>query len=621
MGPRCVRAAMKYADLVARYEAIEATTKRLEMTALLVELLQATPARDVDKVAHLTMGQLAPSFEGIELGLAEKMVIRGLATASGGDEARVLKLYKEQGDLGEAAAQLLAKRRQRTLLGGDGEPLTVKEVHERFLSIAAASGAGSQEMKLQLLNELLAQATPAEARYIVRTVTGKLRLGVADMTVLDALAYLAALPRDPRPRPASELEPEDRAAWLQAKAMLEKAYNTSSDLGAVARAVKEDGLKGLGHLKLKAGVPVRPMLAERLPTGEEILAKMGGQCAVEYKYDGLRVQAHLTPKGVKLFSRRLEDITDQFPDVVEALHGAFQGDKAIVEGEAVVIDPAGNLLPFSEVQHRRGRKHGLDEAMQQYPVAILLFDLLSLDGEDHTAEPLKGRRALLEQSFKSGDRVRFSHFQVVKSPEALEQYFEQAVADGAEGILAKSLDGEYRAGARGWQWIKLKRDYRAELSDSLDLVVVGAFAGRGRRAGWHGALLMAAYNKDEDTFETVCKLGTGFSDAFLDALPAKLKKVQRATPHPRVRSTLEADVWFAPSVVWEVRGAELTLSPVHTAAWAKVRDGAGLAVRFPRYTGRWREDKSAEDATSTQELLQMYTQQAKKTSGVAAADA
>lgn len=604
---------MKYADLVEAYEAIEATTKRLEMTSLLVQLLKATPAGSIGQVAYLTQGQLAPSFEGVELGLAEKLVVRGLATASGGDEERVAKLYREKGDLGEAAQELLGKRRQRTLLGGDGEPLTVKEVHEAFLRIAEASGQGSQEAKLRLLNDLLARASPKEAKYVVRTVTGKLRLGVADMTLLDALAVLAAFPRDPQARAASEMEPEERQRYLEAKAALEAAYNTSSDLGAVARAVKEDGLDGLGHLRLKAGVPVRPMLAERLPSGEAIMAKMGGSCAVEYKYDGLRLQAHILPKRIQFFSRRLEDMTPQFPDVEQALRGAFQGDKAIVEGEAVVVDAAGDLLPFSEVTHRRGRKHGLEEAIEKYPVALLLFDLLHLDGEDFTTRPLKERRAALQKAFKATDRVRFSDYQVARSAEALEKFFEQAVADGAEGILAKSLDGEYRAGARGWQWIKLKRDYRAELSDSMDLVVVGAFAGRGRRAGWHGALLMAAYNEDDDVFETVCRLGTGFSDEFLDALPAKLKRHQREKPHPRVRSALEADVWFTPAEVWEVRGAELTLSPVHTCAMGKVREGAGLAVRFPRFTGQWRTDKSAEDATTSDELLAMYRSQSKRT--------
>jgi DNA ligase 1 len=613
-----VRGAMLYGDLVEAYEAIEATQKRLAMTDLLVKLLQATPAKVIGQVAYLTQGQLAASFEGVELGLAEKLVLKGLAQASGGGEDKVAELYRTKGDLGEAAEALLAKRRQRTLLGGGSEPLTVEEVHDHFLRIAQSQGSGSQEAKLRLLNELLAKATPKEARYIVRTVTGKLRLGVADMTLLDALAILVSFPQDARARAASEMTTEERASYLEAKAALEQAYNTSSDLGAVALAAKKDGLEGLAHLRLKPGVPVRPMLAERLPTGEEIMAKMGGPCAVEYKYDGLRLQAHLTPKETRFFSRRLEDMTAQFPDVQRALEEAFQGKACIAEGEAVVVDAAGDLLPFSEVTHRRGRKHGLDEAIEKYPVAILLFDLLHLDGEDYTTRPLEERRAALLKAFKESDRVRRSDYAVASSAEALEKFFEKAVGDGAEGIMAKALDGKYRAGARGWQWIKLKRDYRAELSDSLDLVVVGALMGRGRRAGWYGALLMAAYNKDEDTFETVCKLGTGFSDEFLDALPSKLKKHQRASPHPRVRSTLEADVWFTPAEVWEVRGAELTLSPTHTAAMGKVREGAGFAVRFPRYTGAWRHDKAPEDATTTKELLRMYRAQAKRTASSAA---
>jgi DNA ligase 1 len=623
MVPRGDAGRVKYAALVEAYEAIEAASKRLEMTGLLVDLLKQVPARSIEKVVYLTQGQLAASFEGVELGLAEKLVIRGLAQASGAGEDRVAKLYRDKGDLGEAAAELLARRRQRTLLGGDGEPLTVDEVFDHFLRIARAQGSGSQEQKLRLLNEMLARATAKEARFIVRAVTGKLRLGVADMTLLDALAILATFPKDPRARPAGEMSEEERAAYLEAKAGLERAYNMSSDLGAVARAVRSTGLEGLRHLKLKSGVPVRPMLAERLSSGEEIVAKMGTPLAVEYKYDGLRLQAHITPKDIRFFSRRLEDMTAQFPDVADALRAAFKGDRAIVEGEAVVVDAAGDLLPFSEVTHRRGRKHGLDEAIEKYPVAIMLFDLLHLDGDDHTTLPLPERRAALEKAFRGSERVRFSHYKVVKSAAQLEKFFEEAVAEGAEGVIAKSLgpDSLYRAGARGWQWIKLKRDYRAELSDSLDLVIVGALMGRGRRAGWYGALLMGAYNKDEDVFETVCKLGTGFSDELLEDLPSKLKKHQRATRHPRVRSAIEADVWFTPGEVLEVRGAELTLSPVHTAAFGKLREGAGLAVRFPRFTGQWRKDKSPEDATATAELQAMYRKQGRAAGKAADADA
>ncbi|HEV8359282.1 MAG TPA: ATP-dependent DNA ligase [Candidatus Thermoplasmatota archaeon] len=602
---------MKYAELVEAYEAIEATSKRLEMTGLLLDLLRKAPAKGIHQVVYLTQGQLAASFEGVELGLAEKLVIKGLAQASGSGEDRVTKLYKERGDLGEAAQELLGKRRQRTLIGGDGAPLTVGEVFEHFLRIAEAQGSGSQERKLQLLHEMLARASPKEARFLVRAVTGKLRLGVADMTILDALALMAAFPKDPRARPVSEMTEEERTEYQGAKAKLERAYNTSSDLGAVARAVRSSGLEGLRHLQLKPGVPVRPMLAERLSTAEEIVAKMGGPCAVEYKYDGLRLQAHITPKALRFFSRRLEDMTPQFPDVAEALRKAFKGERCIVEGEAVVVDAAGDLLPFSEVTHRRGRKHGLDEAVEKYPVAILLFDLLHLDGEDFTSKLLGERRAALEKAFKASDRVRFSDYKVVKTAAQLEKFFEEAVAEGGEGTLAKSLgpDSVYRAGARGWQWIKLKRDYRAELSDSLDLVVVGALMGRGRRAGWYGALLMAAYNEDDDAFETVCKLGTGFSDELLKELPKKLKKHQRAQRHARVRSAIEADVWFTPAEVLEVRGAELTLSPVHTAAFGRVREGAGIALRFPRFTGQWRADKAPENATTIAELLEMHQKQ------------
>jgi len=351
------------------------------------------------------------------------------------------------------------------------------------------------------------------------------------------------------------------------------------------------------------------MLAQRLSDADQILAKLGGRCAAEYKYDGVRVQAHRTADGaIELYTRRLERVSAQFPDVVATLAAGLGPREAILEGEVVAYDAAtGELHPFQEVMFRR-RKHGIDQAVLDVPVGLFCFELLYADGQDLTRLPYPQRRAALAAAITVSDRLRLTTATEVDSPAALDAAFEQAVTDGCEGLVCKSVgpDAIYQAGARGWLWIKLKRDYRTELSDTVDLVVVGAFAGRGRRAGLYGALLLAAYDPAADLFRTVSKCGTGFSDADLAALPGRLAPL--AAPHrpARVDARAEPDLWFEPGLVLEILSAELTLSPNYTAAWGLIEPDAGLAMRFPRFTGRWRDDKAPEDATTTGELVDLY---------------
>ena len=581
---------MQFARVVDVYEKIEATAKRLEMTELLVGLLRDTPKDDLDKVVYLTRGRIHPDYAGIELGLAEKMVMRVLAHATGLDDARVTGLWKERGDLGLVAQEAISARRQKPL---ESNPLTVSKVYQHLDAIARESGEGSQERKVRLLSELLGNATPREAKYIVRMVIGQMRLGVADMTIVDALAATFATKAD--------------------RARVERAYNMSSDLGEVARVLASKGIDGLNEIHLKLFRPIRAMLAERLETLKEIFERMG-KAALEYKYDGLRVQAHVSPKKIELFSRHLENITGQFPEIVEGLRNAVRGRAVIVEGEAVPVDPnTGEFLPFQEVSRRRGRKTNVERMSKEFPVTLFAFDCLLREEEDLTPRPYTERRKALEAVVKPIEGIRHSTVRVTDDVKQAEAFFDEALQAGCEGLMAKALDSTYDAGARGYKWIKFKREYSAALSDTIDLVIVGAFAGRGKRAGSYGALLMAAYDDQEDLFRTTCKLGTGFDDETLFALPEKLKAAKRDRKPARVDSKLEPDVWFEPTTVLEVRGAELTVSPVHTAAWGTIRPGAGLAIRFPRFTGRWRDDKGSEDATTTKELLEMYRQQLKQT--------
>jgi len=583
---------MRYSLLADSYQKIEATTKRLEMTAHLVDLLKKTPSEIIDKVVYLTQGKLYPDFTGIEIGVAEKLAIRAVAKATGRSEKAIHEELGKTGDLGGTTQKFLKSKLQVQL---SHELLTVEMVFDTLDKMAKSTGAGSMEQKISYLAGLLANASPKEAKYIVRTVTGALRLGIADMTVLDALAIAYG-------------------GGKEAREPLERAYNISSDLGRVAKTVVEQGLETVKKFQVSIGEPVRPMLAERLGSPEEILEKLGGKCVAEFKYDGERIQAHKKGNKVILFSRRLENITEQYPDAVELFQKHTKAKDAIIEAEVVAIDPdTGEMKPFQELMHRR-RKYGIQKAIEDYPVSLFIFDALYADGKDLTLKPYPIRHKALERIIQPSERVRVAEYLIVKNPEALERFFEKAVENGCEGLICKSInpDAVYQAGARGWLWIKYKRDYKSEMTDTVDLVVVGAFHGRGKRGGTYGALLLAAYNPEKDTFETVTKCGTGFTDEDLAKLPKMMKKHEIPHKSSRVNSTLEADVWFEPKVVIEAIGAEITLSPIHTCAMDAIRKGSGLALRFPRFTGNFRLDKAAEDATNTKEIAGMYKGQLKK---------
>ncbi len=587
---------MKYSRIADAYEKIEATTKRLEMTDYLVEILKETPTSLIDKVVYLTQGKLYPDFIGIEIGVAEKLAIRAVARAAGHREKGIEEDTQQGGDLGETTQKFMNKKAQATL--GFSTPLTVERVYETLDKMAKSTGSGSVDLKLGLLAGLLSDASPIEAKYIIRTVTGSLRLGIADMTVLDALAVAFGGGKETREH-------------------LERAYNISSDLGRVAQIVAEEGMEGIKKFRVMPGEPIRPMLAERLSSSEEILEKLGGKCIAEYKYDGERVQAHKKKDTIILFSRRLENITDQYPDGVEYIRKHVLAEEAIVEAEAVAVDPTtGEMKPFQELMHRR-RKYGIKEAMAEHPISLFMFDVLYVDGKDLTQQPYPIRHKHLQQVIEQTDNIQVAEYIIAENPEQLEQFFEKTVEGGSEGIMCKSINDEsvYQAGARGWLWIKYKRDYRSEMTDTVDLVVVGAIHGRGKRAGTYGTFLLAAYNPDKDLFETVTKVGTGFTDADLEKLPKLLNKHKIAHKHPRVDSSLDVDVWFEPVVVIEIRGAEMTLSPIHTSAMNVIRNAAGIAIRFPRFTGKYRVDKAAEDATTTEEIVEMYRSQLKKIKG------
>ena len=594
---------------------MEATSKRLELTGIVVDLLKATPPDIVARIVYMIQGKVRPDFEGVELGVADRMAVRAISKSAGIAAARIEEAYRRDGDLGVAAASVLGKKVQTTFVAED---ITVERVYDTLLRIAGAEGRRSQDMKAKYISSLLNDATPQESCYILKLLLGTLRLGIAENTVLDALAAAYTGSKDNRDA-------------------LERAYNVSSDLGAVAEAVARGGLDAAGAFSVSVFSPVRPMLADRVRSEAESVERLGGggdkrvAFAAEYKLDGERVQVHMDGGRVVLFSRRLERITGYYPDIVDRLPGAVDAPEggAILEGEAVAVNPdTGEFLPFQELMHRR-RKHGVDKAVSEYPITVNLFDVLYCGGKSCLDMPYSERRALLEKivvgegaGAGGGGGRRGSHefarcvvAESVSDEAGVGEALEDSINAGCEGLMLKDPAAPYRAGARGGSWLKLKREYRNELGDSLDLVVIGAFFGKGRRTGRYGVLLLATYDDEADRFASICKVGTGFSDEDLDQLYQLLSGRVLRRRDRRAHSGMEADVWFAPEIVIEVVASEITLSPVHKTAEGTVRKEAGLALRFPKFTGRIRSEKAAEDASTDAEVLALYKGQKKVAQG------
>lgn len=570
------------------------TSSRIELTKILSKILKETPKEFVGKVAYLTQGKLHPDFEGIELGMADKSVSKAISRAFGSDSEEIKRLVRKTGDLGDSAFILCGKKSQRSLFE---ETLSVERVYSTLDEIARASGHGSIDFRIGRLASLLSSGGAIEAKFLVRFATGKLRLGVADYTVLDALAVAFTGDKDNRDT-------------------LEKGYNLSSDLGLVADLLATKGLAAVSRIKATVGKPIRPMLAERLGSAKEILDKLGGFAAAEYKLDGERIQAHKTRDGkITLFSRRLEVITSHYGDVVNFLKKISAKD-FILEGEVVALDKKGKYLPFQELMHRR-RKYGVEQATNEYPASLNAFDLLFLDGEEMVDLPYSDRRKTLEKLFASSKSLESSRLLLVpqfsvRSASQVDDLMQESLKNGCEGLVVKDLNSPYRAGARGFAWIKFKPEYVEGVRDSIDLVVVGANHGMGRRAGNYGTFLLAAYDKSSDTFKTTTKIGTGFSDLDLAKISADLKKMKLKEKSPRVESKVGAEDWFEPKIVIEVIASEITLSPVYLAGWGLIRKDSGLALRFPKFTGHLRVDKAPEDATSVEELLEMYRLQTRQ---------
>jgi DNA ligase-1 len=393
--------------------------------------------------------------------------------------------------------------------------------------------------------------------------------------------------------------------------IIENAYNVSSDLGKVAEVVSIGGVEQINKFQIKVFSPIRPMLADRIKSGEDAVKKIQDDFAAEYKLDGERAQIHKQKERIVIFSRSLENITSYYPDIVEKISKLIISEEVILEAEVVAMNGnSGDFLPFQELMHRR-RKYEIDEAVTKYPITVNFFDILFSDGKNCMEIQYEERRKMLEQIIKQDDFVRVIPMSIINNEEQILEVLENSINAGCEGLMLKQLNSTYRAGIRGSNWLKLKREYQNDLGDSLDLVIVGAFFGKGRRTGKYGTLLVATYNDEDDTFPSVCKVGTGFTDESLDQLYQILSPKVTLKKNPRIVSEMEADVWFEPEVVIEIVASEITLSPIHKTALDKIKKDTGLALRFPKFTGKIRTEKNSEDSSTDEEVMALYKVQKK----------
>ena len=580
---------MKFSVLSDSLEKMEKTSKRLELTGILVELLKKTPNEIIAKVIYLIQGKLKPNFEGVELGIAEKLVIRAISKSAGVTIKKIEDDYNDGGDLGITVSNILKQKTQTTF---SAETITLERVYETLLKISTLQGKGSQDMKIKYISSLLNDATPEESKFILKILLGTMRLGVAENTVMDALAIAFTNSKENRE-------------------LVENAYNVSSDLGKVSEVLAQDGLDGLLKFNVSLFSPIRPMLADRVKSEEEAVKRIENEFAAEYKLDGERVQIHIQDDKVILFSRSLENITNYYPDIVEKISDAINADDGIFEAEIVAINAnTGNFLPFQELMHRR-RKHKLDQAITNYHITVNFFDILYHNGKELLNYSYNERRKNLEDVIKENEFAKLIPMSIVNNTTDISDVLENSINSGCEGLMLKVLNANYRAGSRGSNWLKLKREYQNELGDSLDLVVVGAFFGRGRRTGKYGTLLLSTYDSENDSFPTICKVGTGFTDENLDQLFQILSNKVILKKNPRVESSIESDIWFEPELVLEVVASEITLSPIHKTGLNLIRKDTGFALRFPKFTGKIRTEKLAEDASCPEEVSALYKNQNK----------
>jgi len=561
---------VKFTELAANLDKMEATRSRNELVRILSDVYRASAADELEPLTYLIQGRLAPFFEPVEIGLGQMLLITAIAMAYGAPKEEVIKLNRQAGDLG-LTAQRLAPASHR-------ESPSVVEVHQRL---------SQMQKKLDGFTSLLGDVDSVSAKHLVRMTLGKMRLGIGDPTVLDAMSFAKRGDRSLRP-------------------ILEAAYNRTSDLGLIARTLWDSAEAGLEKLKVRAGHPLRPQLAERLPNPEAVIKKLG-TVGVQPKYDGLRVQIHKEGGKVSIFSRNLESMTEMFPELVDAASG-LKVQSVILDGEAIAYNPESEeYVPFQETTARR-RKEGIQEFAARAPMRAFVFDVMFRDGSDLTPMHYEQRFEIVKELVRESDTLMTAPLMTTDSADVLTRELLDNISRGLEGVVAKRLDSPYQAGARNFNWVKLKRNTSGQLTDTIDVVLLGYYRGKGKRAEFGaGALLAGVYDGDKDEFVTISKLGTGLSDQGWRAIHQRLASLEVAEKPARVNSTFVPDAWLEPAIVVEVLADEITPSPRHTAGMTG--DGPGFALRFPRIVSLRTADKKPEDATSVREIREMFEQQ------------
>lgn len=579
---------MNFYEFCLILEDLETTSSRNEMTKKLAALFGKLTPQEAKFVSYFLLGELESPYIGTQFSIAEKTMIVALATYFNVDAEEIKKRVKIEGDVTKII----------TANGWHKEKATksIEYIYDDLVKLENISGIGSQEEKINTLIKIFGHVTALEAKYIVRIILGKLRLGFSDMTLLDALSWFLV---------------GDKSE----KKVLEEAYNMCVDIGLITATVLEKGIEGIKRIHITLGIPIRPAAAERLKNAEEIFEKLG-PCVAQPKIDGFRLQIHLDKEKniLRFFSRHLVDMSQMFPDLIAGIK-QLDCTSIICEGEAIGYNKeADEFLHFQETVKRK-RKHGIEEAQEEHPLKLFLFDLLYCDGKSYLNEGHEARRKKLEKicnHLKKEATVQCIEEYKINSADQLEDVFLLQIEHGLEGLVVKRSDAVYQAGKRNFNWIKLKRTHEdSTLSDSIDVVIIGYYFGRGKRARFGiGALLAAVYNEKKDMFETIAKIGTGLKDEEFIETKKKLDVFKMdEKPHNVVcDASLTPDVWIEPKIVCEIYADEVTSSPIHAAG--KTANENGYALRFPRFL-KYRDDKSATESTTVKEIEEMYQDQKK----------
>lgn len=590
---------MLFSQLCFYFEQLENTSSRLTLIDILSDLFKKSKGEEIDKIVYLTQGRIAPFFEALEIGMAEKQVAGAIAASLNIKREEVLKQYLKLGDMGMTMQSLKSKVKSQK------SKITVNEVFEILLKIAKTSGEGTVGKRQTLLSQLLEEMETKSAKFLVRIPLGNLRLGIGDPTILDGLA-------------------KAKLGDKSKRKLLEGAYNRTSDLGLIAKTLWTEGLSSVENLKVQVGKPIRSERCERLPNVTKVFEKMSFDSAQDKvgvhatpKFDGFRVQIHKDHEKVSMFSRNLENMTQMFPELIEGTRKQVKAKTAILDTEALAYQrESEEFLPFQETTKRR-RKYNIEEMAQSLPLKAFVFDILYKDGESLIDLPLQERSKILKDTINGDDILIPAPGVIVNDSQKLQALLDDSISKGLEGVVVKRLDSKYEAGARNFNWVKLKRHSSGELQDTIDCVILGYISGKGKRTAFGaGALLVGIYDDKKDEFVTVSRIGTGLTDEEWREIHKRADKIKVNHKPARVNSAIVPSVWITPSIVIEVLADEITRSPIHTAgASVGLAFGdrePGYALRFPRLVSFRTLDKKAEDSTTVEELIEMYKLQNKK---------